>query len=125
MDNAKKMWEEMNEGGNLLASFLTVTIAFFGSIFVVLIGIVALAILQKIGVLVEVMEVVGAAFVVAPLLLIILHRFINEIAKSIVNFSFAKVVASDLPVATIQPSQIRFKTRFLAVPTSPPRHSLA
>ena len=125
MNNAKKMWEEMNEGGNLLASFLTVAIAFFGSIFVVVVGVVALSILQKLAISFESMEVVASLVAISPLLLILLHKQINKIAKDIVNFNFVKIVAFNLPPVTIQTFQIRFKTRFLAVPTSPPRPILA
>ncbi|MDH2918773.1 MAG: hypothetical protein PXX73_06235, partial [Sideroxydans sp.] len=103
MNNAKKMWEEMNEDSNLLISFMTVAIAFFGSIFVVVVGIVALAILQKIGVSIEIMKVVAALVVVAPLLLIILNKKINDFAKSIVNFGIVKSIAFDLQATTLQP----------------------
>lgn len=125
MNSAKKMWKEMNEGSNLLASFLTVAIAFIGLIFVVLIGIVALSIFQKLGMSFEIMKTVAAFVVIAPILIILLHNKINKLAKSIVNFNFVKIVAFNLPPVTIQTFQIRFKTRFLAVPTSPPRPILA
>jgi hypothetical protein len=125
MNKTQKMWEEMNEDSNLLSSLTTIALAFFGSIFVVFAGLVALTLLQKLGVSVEIMKAVAAFIVVAPLLIILLHKIINDLAKAIVNSELVKRIVFDLLVTTLQPLQIHFKTRFLAVPTSPPRSRLA
>lgn len=129
MDKLIKMWQELKGCGDLFSAFLTVLLAFLLTFAVVIFGVFVLVFLQKLGTSGEAMQAFAALVIISPLFLILWHQKIHSSSKKIVevfgSFFTKKAHESTPATQTLEHPQTRVLTRFLAVPTPPPRHSLA